>query len=221
MAYLQSTCVSPFMGQYIAMITPKHQWLTVNLLGKTLLQNYGSKKHPYPKGFPFQFHSLNHEEYDQRFCRAVCSLNHSVPSDFSFTDQKLHDCGKSTIFENNNSVTSVMCSKKDCREKKIFSSLEVFVDHVKHEDHFVNATFHDSLLVPKTTEIWFKISANHYSSKTIIRDKTTGEFLGEIGGNLGLFVGASLLTFFEMGEFLVRLAFNAYKRKREVYKLPR
>ena len=66
-----------------------------------------------------------------------------------------------------------------------------------------------------------RISVTFQSSfktvKTIRWEKTSLELLSEIGGHLGLFVGVSLMTLAEIGEFLLSLCFKACKRIRKIY----
>ena len=223
---LQSTCASPFQGKYLGMVTPKHQWLTVDVLGKSLLKDYGAEEHHYPKGFPSPFRSLPQEDYDPLFCSAICQINSSISWDILFTNNPVSHCEIDDDLGGNKSLVSsppLACSETDCKEKKFFVSLEVFIDHVRFDDHSVKNTIHEGVQavhISNFTQIWLRISSNHYSMKTIKTEKTVEEFLGEIGGNLGLFVGASLLTIFEMGERLVRFAMEAFHSKREGNVLP-
>ena len=45
-------------------------------------------------------------------------------------------------------------------------------------------------------------------------------FIAQLGGNFGLFLGASFMTFFELGELLIVLSFYYYKRKRSTKIVP-
>ena len=69
---------------------------------------------------------------------------------------------------------------------------------------------------PNDTSCSSRISLTFQSSyktvKTIRWEKTSLELLSEIGGHLGLFVGVSLMTLAEIGEFLFSLCYNACKK---------
>ena len=66
-----------------------------------------------------------------------------------------------------------------------------------------------------------RISLTFQSSKKMVRtirwEKTSLELLSEIGGHLGLFVGVSLMTLAEIGEFFVSLCFKACKRIMKIH----
>ena len=106
------------------------------------------------------------------------------------------------------------CSPGECLEKRVFASLQFFVDRVRFGDLGYN-----SPSAPR--EVWIRSSVNHYAAKTINIEKSFGEFLGEVGGSLGLLVGASVLTLFEFGELVIRLAAHVYSGHRGAYTLPK
>ena len=63
-------------------------------------------------------------------------------------------------------------------------------------------------------KIWIKAESNFYTIKNINVEKKFQEFLAEIGGNFGLFAGASVLTLVEIGEFFVKIIKRIIIRER-------
>ena len=74
---------------------------------------------------------------------------------------------------------------------------------------------------PNGTSCSSRISLTFRSSYKTVRtvrwEKTSLDLLSEIGGHLGLFVGVSLMTLAEIGEFFVSLCFKAYKRIMQIH----
>ena len=65
------------------------------------------------------------------------------------------------------------------------------------------------------TEVWVKRSSNSFT-KTVRYRKPVSEFVAELGGHLGLWVGASILTVIEIGEFLIHLMVEGWERKTSI-----
>ena len=71
-----------------------------------------------------------------------------------------------------------------------------------------------------SSRISLTFQSSYKTVKTIQWEKTSFELLSEIGGHLGLFVGVSLMTVAEFGEFLSSLSFKACKRIMKIYPFP-
>ena len=76
MIYVQSTCQSPFMGEYIASLSPQHRWITVTLRGKALMKDFESQTVNYPIWTPKIFQRAPQEDYYPDVCAAICKWNH-------------------------------------------------------------------------------------------------------------------------------------------------
>ena len=67
------------------------------------------------------------------------------------------------------------------------------------------------------SSISLTFQSSYKTVKTIRWEKTSLELLSEIGGHLGLFVGVSLMTLAEIGEFFVSLCFKVGKRLMKIH----
>ena len=95
-----------------------------------------------------------------------------------------------------------MCSSDVCRDKTTFASTFFFVDHLRVDDTSLSvAQLQNRSITRYKNTIWIKTDVNFYTVSYINVEKKFEEFLAEIGGNFGLFAGASILTLVEFGEF--------------------
>ena len=70
-----------------------------------------------------------------------------------------------------------------------------------------------------SSRVSLSFQSSYKTVKTVRWEKTSLELLSEIGGHLGLFVGVSLMTLAEIGEYIVYLCFNACKRLMETNRI--
>ena len=122
------------------------------------------------------------------------SLNASHASVFI----KLHN-------KNNNNQ---LCSLDDCLDESAFASFDYFVEHLRLDETNLDEEQLQSGTKSRTrnsTSIWLKSDCSFFTIKNINIEKKFEEFLSEIGGNFGLFAGASILTFVEIGVFFVKI----------------
>ena len=132
--YLQSHCGSPFLGSYIGTVTLGHLWMLLNFNEKDLIYKKDLKKiEPvYPEGFPQWFQRLSAEDYDQGFCKYICSNSLDIKWNDYFGDEPI-DC---PLPKNHSKADQKMlqCNPQHCYENQVTTSLNYFVDHFRNED---------------------------------------------------------------------------------------
>ena len=120
-----------------------------------------------------------------------------------------------------------LCSPNDCRYKTAFASVDYFVDYLRIDE--TNLTDKQLYLADKQlqqedamgnkrTHVWIKSNCNFFTIKNINMEKEFEEFLAEIGGNFGLFAGASISTLVEIGVFFFKICKKIIFKRREVEK---
>ena len=98
------------------------------------------------------------------------------------------------------------CSLDFCRDKTAFASLNFVVDYLRLDETNLSVTqLQDRKSMGDNSKIWIKSDASFYTVRNINVKREFQEFLAEIGGNFGLFAGASILTLVEMGEFFIKI----------------
>ena len=205
--YTQNSCKSPFREDFVGTVTRGIYWFSVISKGKNVLVDKRYEPEKYPVGFPKWFQGLNAEDYHENFCHYVCS-NHPNISWESFMNEERSSCEirLHTTIQRDAKEDSSLCSPQQCVEKRTRASLILHLDILRYED--MGSATSPTTARENRTEIWLKGSPNLYT-KTVRYRKSTSEFLSELGGILGLWVGASVLTLIEIGELLLNLLKNA------------
>ena len=206
--HTQNSCQSPFLGTLVGTATRGLRWLTVALSSKNVIIDQRFDKESYPAGFPSWFQGLPAEDYNVDFCRFICSYHPDV-SWQSFFENQLPTChvqirpAQYPKMANENTL----CSPQDCVPEKTRVSVFTLHDMLRYEDMGKG-------MAPSApiTEVWVKRSSNFYT-KTIRNRKPVSEFVAELGGHLSLWVGASILTVIEIGEFLIHFIVKGWERK--------
>ena len=150
-----------------------------------------------------------------------------------------------------NKTAKLLCNPHHCNANQVTTTLNYFVDHLRNEDkdvkydrapnddqnigskigntHVRRDTTDDStknktkIRREVQTFIWVKTSIDFFSSKMLRDHKTLPEFIAELGGHLGFWVGASILTLAEIAAFFSRLCKKAIWEKFgkvDVYTIP-
>lgn len=127
-------------------------------------------------------------------------------------------------FSNQNSTLSIECATKHCPLECDSESIEMTTSSSRYPTQYYQGymSAHTNILskfpstappeLTKTTvylSVFFDDIATTYTEEIPAITGTT--LLGTIGGNLGLFIGASLLTFVEIIELLIEFLFIAFK----------
>ena len=183
----------------------------VQVIDTTLDENTSK----YPDWFPpWKFVSGKSLRYDQNMCLATCqtAMMHSPQSNspFSHIPFGLKMSKPRGIYQ------SIPMPRNVTREEEC-----------KHEcpkNREINSLLYDSMNLGSVFEKSYSNNSEYnaavtLSSPTILvkriqYQKTALELISEIGGHLGLMAGASLLTFFEFGEFIVILFTKFWGRLR-------
>ena len=200
--HLQSCCSSPFLGKYVGSLTPEHYWMTLFLSGKELIIDRKELQAKYPEKIPFLFRSAPIENYMQDVCIFLCQSQKQISWDLH-SYYKLGTCDMDE-YGGPSKGQHELCAYKDCPNETVFASIDYFVEHLRWDDTNLSETQQQNIDFKGAT-LWIKSDCTFYTVKNINIEKKFEEFLAEIGGNFGLFVGASILTFVEIGVLLVRV----------------
>ena len=197
LTYMQNTCGSPFFGTYVGAITRGMRWFTVTLREKNVMIDQQFDKDTYPMGFPQWFLALNSEEYHQQFCQFLCKnmTNFAHISWEPYFSYELGDCELRPKQHAQNMALKSSCSPSQCIKSKTRVNLDVLQSMLPYRPDEKEKN---------VTTVWVKITSDFYT-KTVRYHKSALEFISELGGHLGLWVGASLLTLMEIGELLLKL----------------
>ena len=188
--------------------------MTILINGKELILDHQGEEAKYPKEVPIMFRSGLVEDYNKEICTYLCRDRRNISWE-SLYNYKLNTCemdkyGDGIDNDNGNGKVSVTkqhsCSASNvCLGRTAFASTNIYVNYLRLEDANLSATQLRNRVHGDITQIWIKSEASYYTVRNINVQKTFGEFLAEIGGNLGLFAGASILTLVEFGEFCVKV----------------
>ena len=203
--YLQSSCGSPFLGKYVGTVKAEHYWMSILLRGKELMINQQGQEAKYPRKIPSLFQSAPIEDYDKDICDYLCK-NEKKGSWESHHSYKFNTC-EMNDFTDAHDTYDKLCSPNDCHFETVFASVDYFVEYLRWDETNLTGEQHQNVSKMRnyTTAIWIKSDCSFFTIKNINIEKKFEEFLAEIGGNFGLFVGASILTLVEMGVFFFKI----------------
>ena len=180
--------------------------MTIILRGKELLLDHHGELAKYPQAVPRLFHLAPAEDYSADVCTHLCQYQRNV-SWKSLFDYKLDTCQINNDSGADRVTKYQLCSSNDCRNETAFASNDYFVEYLKFDEANLSETQthnrNSFFSMGNSIKIWIKSDCSFYTIKNINLKKKFEEFLAEIGGNFGLFAGASILTLVEIGEFLV------------------
>ena len=176
------------------------------LRGKELLLDRQGGEAKYPEKVPPLFRSAPVEDYDRNVCNFLCQIqNLNNASWESHYNYEFNTCAKRD-YDATHAHTDVglsnhdLYSVQDCPNETISAAIDYSVEYLRSED----ANVHDSQL-RNFTKIWIKSESNFFTIKNINIEKKFEEYLSEIGGNFGLFAGASILTIVEIVMLFVKI----------------
>ena len=202
--YIKSSCKSPFLGKHFGTITPEHFWMAFIFNGKELILDHQGEEAKYPAGVPTLFRSAPVEDYRKDICTTLCQYRRNISWEDVY-NYKLNTC-EIDYFDNVSLTEHDSCSPNLCQDETAFASTNYFINYLRLDETNLTATqLRDHNIMGPKTKIWIKSEASYYTVRKINVEKTFAEFLAEIGGNLGLFAGASILTLVEFGEFCVKI----------------
>ena len=180
------------------------------------LIDHQGKEAKYPKEVPRLFHSVPVEDYNEDVCAYLCQNQPNISwkslFNYHFNTCKINDSVNDEVTKHE------LCSSNDCHTKTAFASIDYFVEYFRFDDANFSKTplqnQNSFLSMDNQIKIWIKAESNFYTIKNINVEKKFQEFLAEIGGNFGLFAGASVLTLVEIGEFFVKIIKRIIIRER-------
>ena len=154
------------------------------------------------------------EDYEKDVCVQLCQTNQSNFSWESHRDYEYGACGYyDDALAQPHDLTphyptarqsanhGKMCSIDDCQNKTSFASFDYSVEHLRVDEANLNETQSRK----NQTEICVRSDVSFFTIKNINIEKKLEEYLAEIGGNFGLFAGASILTLVEFGVLIVKI----------------
>ena len=212
--HIKSSCSSPFLGDYVGTVTPGRFWMNLILRGKELIIDRQREEVKYPEQVPLIFRSAPVEDYKKEVCNYLCQYQQNISWE-SFYDYQLNTCETSDLGEDR--VTKHhSCSLDDCHDETAFASTDFYVELLRLDETNLSVSqLRKQNVMGNNTKIYIKSDSNFFTVRNINVEKTFQEFLAEIGGNLGLFAGASILTLVEFGEFFTKII------KEKVFSRPR
>ena len=210
--HLQSSCSSPFLGKYIGTITPKHFWMNFILRGKELLHDRQEKEAKYPAKVPRIFQAAPVEDYKKNVCVHLCQN----PNDDLWRSNDRHHKYNNTCKLKKQSGTTHLDSSSinDCLNETTFVSFDYSMEHLRMDEANLDET---QLKMKQTRQIYISSENRFFTIKNINIEKTFEEYLSEIGGNFGLFAGASILTFVEIGVLVVKVLKGFVLNRRQIW----
>ena len=187
--------------------------MTFILGGKELvLDQQGRQEAKYPDGVPDIFRFAPIEDYRKEVCTYLCQYQSDISWE-SIYNYKMNTCDINDFGEVS-MTKQESCSSDICRDKTAFASTNFYVEHLRsHETNLSVTQLQNINVLGNNTKIWIKSDASFYTVRKINVEKKFQEFLAEIGGNFGLFAGASILTLVEMGEFFIKILKKIFDKR--------
>ena len=205
--------------------------MTFILRGKELLLDRQGEEAKYPEAVPRIFQTAPVEDYNRSICVSLCQNLQSNFSWISHRDYEYDTCGLNQYYDDRvthpESTTKLyssthqsdtnnhkICSIDDCPDKTTFASLDYSVEYLRWDE----ANLNETQLRKNLTDIFIKSDSEFFTIKNINIKKKFEEYLAEIGGNFGLFAGASILTFVEFGLLVVKILKGKFLNRQRLKK---
>ena len=214
---IQPSCSPPmvYASSTLSYIGPQEYTLVrISEVTKVINTTHLNGEDKYPSWFP-SIKSETPLKYDAEFCSIICQWisagnNYSALEKIRFGENW---GSNSTILDFDlvlNSTREKECDQK-CPENRITYSATtdsnlINITNYYGPEFFVNGSRNG------VTNIAISMGSDKMTVQEIKQKKTPLELFAEVGGQLGLLAGASVLTFFEFGEFLFLLFILKVKR---------
>ena len=220
--FLQPTCNPPILYESNAVaFVPTDKVLKIRLLEATKIVDEtvsSDDQFKYPVWFPNNGPN-SFWRYDQQFCEVICdalmsskietcsALNRIKKIDFNAkwkpTNQGI-DCDNKTV-----SNYPTLSKDFDCLQICTKNHIRYFLsEDTETIDCSVIGITNKSSNGPFLAITSLYMSSSNIIVKEIKYQKSIYELVSEIGGHMGLFIGASLITLLEFFEFLVHFIFR-------------
>ncbi len=211
---LQSTCSSILFDSDLIGKLWRDQGLGITMVEKMKIEDKTVDIAYYPDWFPVILPKMR---YNQDFCLSLCDFL-TINKDRTAVQKTMSDIVSVNFEEPWNSslnhtrqyegYTMEKDCVKDCPKSEISYTLNI------RTIDYPSISLVTGTDLSNQSYVSFTFSSSYMTLKKIRWQKSFVEIVSEIGGNLGLFVGVSLLTLVEIGQLIISGLYAKFSSKK-------